>query len=138
MAARYELRELTAKDTKLASIKQPKATLKLVSSMGSGLARRPGDPPGKLWGIGDRGPNLKLETMREMYGRKDLAKQITHPGAKIMPAPQIGPMISELALMGGALKTIRSACSSMVSAAGSVGSGSPSAGLGVGPLSVKV
>ncbi len=107
MAARYELRELTAKDTKLASIKQPKATLKLVSSMGSGLARRPGDPPGKLWGIGDRGPNLKLETMREMYGRKDLAKQITHPGAKIMPAPQIGPMISELALMGGALKTIR-------------------------------
>lgn len=108
MASSYEVRELTAKDVKLASFKQPKATIKIVSSIGSGLARRPGDPPGRLWGIGDRGPNLKIETMKGTYGRKDLAKAIVQPGAKIMPAPEIGPMISELEVAGGAIRTLRS------------------------------
>jgi hypothetical protein len=66
----------------------PRRTLKLRSAFGSGLSRRRGDPPGTVWAICDRGPNLKLEDAVD-YGWRP------PPGFKIMPRPDIGPAISD-------------------------------------------
>lgn len=92
----------------LADIDLPKATLRLTRGPGSGLHRRPGDPPGKLWAIGDRGPNMKIELAVGRYGLQQLASLAALAGAKVMPRLDIGPSISELCVDGDRVSCVRS------------------------------
>jgi hypothetical protein len=92
----------------LGEVALPKGVLRITRGPGSGLSRRAGDPPGRLWAIGDRGPNLKLPFAIERYavaGFDDLAGLA---GAKIMPFPGIGPAISELQIEGDSVVCLRS------------------------------
>jgi len=64
--------------------------------VGSGLTRRPGDPKGRVWGLGDRGPNLKIRTAMELYGLDHLAPLAARAGAKVLPLPDFQPCLAEL------------------------------------------
>ena len=83
-------------DLELADIAVPRGRLRITLGVGSGLARRAGDPPGRFWALGDRGPNLKVDLAVEAYGLTHLASLREHEGAKIMPRPDLGPMLAEL------------------------------------------
>jgi len=83
-------------DPPLGRIELPTAPLILRASFGSGLARRQGDPAGRIWAIGDRGPNLKVKDARRLYGAEHLAPIAEVSGAKIMPRLDLGPEIAEL------------------------------------------
>ncbi|WP_076068183.1 esterase-like activity of phytase family protein [Sphingomonas montana] len=87
---------LTYQDETLARLALPGGTLHVTRGLGSGLARRAGDPAGMIWAIGDRGPNLKMPLAIERYGLDHLADHAATPGAKLMPCPDVGPAIVEL------------------------------------------
>lgn len=70
--------------------------MRLTLGLGSGLARRPGDPAGRVWGLGDRGPNLKVPVAIDRYGLEGLAPLAGLPGAKILPMPDFQPALAEL------------------------------------------
>jgi hypothetical protein len=74
---------------------------------GSGLAIRAGDPPGHVWAIGDRGPNIKVREMVSRYGLKELASIGDLAGAKIMPWLDVGPALAELRVVGDAVELMR-------------------------------
>ncbi|WP_380872365.1 esterase-like activity of phytase family protein [Sphingomonas sp. DBB INV C78] len=83
----------------LGSFDFPKACMTVRAGFGSGLARRQGDPEGRIWAIGDRGPNLKVEAAVEIYGLEALAPLSKVDGAKIMPRLDLGPMLAELQVL---------------------------------------
>ncbi len=87
---------LAWRDRVLDTIDLPGRPLVLREGFGSGLTTRIGDPPGTLWAICDRGPNLKVETARKLYGAEGLDGLSGVEGAKIMPRPDIGPSLAEL------------------------------------------
>jgi hypothetical protein len=91
-----EVRELKWRDPPLAAIDTPKDRLRLTLSPGSGLSRRAGDPPGRVWGLGDRGPNLKIKTAIKAYGLDVLKPLKDLEGAKVLPLPDFQPMLVEL------------------------------------------
>ena len=95
-------------DEMLAVIDLPKVALRLTQGPGSGLAKRLGDPPGKLWAIGDRGPNMKIELAVGKYGLQHLEPLAALAGAKVMPRLDIGPSISELYVDGDRVSCVRS------------------------------
>ena len=64
-----------------------------------------GRPDGADLGIGDRGPNLKISEAIGDYGLTVLEPLRGLPGAKVLPAPHIGPTLAELQLTGGARRT---------------------------------
>lgn len=80
--------------------------MRLRAGFGSGLAVRPGDPPGTLWAVCDRGPNLKAKTLAEMYGR-ELSPEVAETGAKIMPRLDLGPALAELRIAGDEISLVR-------------------------------
>ena len=86
----------------------PGGVLRLTLGIGSGLSRRPGDPEGRFWGVGDRGPNLKIPEAISDYGLTHLEPLRGLAGAKVLPAPDIGPTLAELQLKGGRVELIRS------------------------------
>lgn len=90
-------------DVAAESIVLPGGTLRLTHSVGSGLAAG----EGRLFGLGDRGPNLKVDLATGRYGLTGLAPLDGVEGAKIMPSPQLGPEITELALDGAAVTALR-------------------------------
>ena len=92
----FTVERLRWSDARLGAIAQPGGTIAIRESFGSGLAIRPGDPPGVVWAIGDRGPNLKIGTMIELYGREDLRRLADRAGAKVMPRLDLGPSIARL------------------------------------------
>jgi hypothetical protein len=92
----FIVQRLEWRDQVLAEIALPRGVLRVTLGLGSGLARRSGDPPGRLWAIGDRGPNLKVKAAVEDYGLDHLRRLQDVEGAKIMPLPDIGPTIAEL------------------------------------------
>jgi Esterase-like activity of phytase len=94
-------------DPPLGEIPLPAAPLVLRSSFGSGLTRRPCDPPGRIWAVGDRGPNLKVKAARELYGAEHLAPLANVSGAKIMPRTDIGPEIAELQVLEDRVELVR-------------------------------
>ena len=69
---RTKVSRLAFDDDVLAVIDLPKGPLRLTRGPGSGLAKRTGDPAGKFWAIGDRGPNLKIELAVGKYGMQHL------------------------------------------------------------------
>jgi hypothetical protein len=87
-------------DLELADIAVPRGRLRITLGVGSGLARRAGDPPGRFWALGDRGPNLKVGLAVEAYGLDHLALASRARGAKIMPRPDLGPTLAELQVTG--------------------------------------
>lgn len=97
----FRIERLEWEDEFLGSIPLPKAELKLTKSFGSGLARRAADPPDQFWAIGDRGPNLKIDTLVERYGAEHLAGLKSLAGAKVMPRPDVGPRLARLRLGEG-------------------------------------
>jgi hypothetical protein len=81
--------------------------MRLTLGVGSGLARRRTDPPGRVWGLGDRGPNLKVKAAVERYGLEHLGPLASRPGAKVLPLPQFQPLLAELQVEGDSVTLIR-------------------------------
>jgi hypothetical protein len=102
----FTIQRLEWQDEPLGSIPLPKAPLNLARSFGSGLARRESDPPGEFWAVGDRGPNLKVETLIERYGANHLAPHKKLAGAKVMPRPDVGPRLARLRIAGGRIELL--------------------------------
>ncbi len=91
---------LTWTDHPLDRVETPRGRLDITLGLGSGLARRAGDPPGVIWAIGDRGPNIKIGAAVEDHGLTHLSGLAGLEGAKIMPRPAIGPMLAQLRVEG--------------------------------------
>jgi len=90
------VRRLAWAEEEVGSIAMPRGALRVVMGFGSGLTRRRDDPPGTFWAVGDRGPNLKAETLVERYGLERM-REIEHAdGAKVMPRLDLGPAIAKL------------------------------------------
>jgi hypothetical protein len=83
-------------DPDLGTIDLPAAPMRIRAGFGSGLTRRAGDPPGTIWAVCDRGPNLGVKAMIERYGVDHLAPLADESGAKIMPRLDLGPGLAEL------------------------------------------
>ncbi len=94
-------------DAPLGEIDLPKQRMRFRSGFGSGLSRRPGDPPGVIWAAGDRGPNIKVKTAVKLYGLDRLAGLAGEEGAKIMPRLDLGPAIAELRIADGRVELLR-------------------------------
>ena len=101
------VQQLAWTDPPLGSIPLPEAPLVLRASFGSGLTRRADDPPGRIWAVGDRGPNIKVKDARKLYGAEHLAPLAKVPGAKIMPRTNIGPEIAELQVLEDRVELVR-------------------------------
>jgi len=95
-------------DEALGEIDLPKRTMRLRAGFGSGLATREGDPPGTVWAVGDRGPNLKVKVAVKRYGLDRLEALRQADGAKIMPRPDLGPAIAELRVTERRVELVRS------------------------------
>ncbi len=99
--------ELKWRDPPLGDIALPGGVLRLTLGIGSGLGRRPGDPEGRFWGLGDRGPNLKIPDAIADYGLAQLEPLRRIEGAKVLPAPEIGPTLAELQRTGRRVELVR-------------------------------
>jgi hypothetical protein len=95
-------------DEPLGEIALPGRAMRFRSGFGSGLSRRPTDPPGMVWAAGDRGPNIKVKTAVELYGLDRLKALKDEKGAKIMPRLDLGPAIAELRVVGDRVELVRS------------------------------
>lgn len=104
----WTVERLVWTDPSLGEIELPKAAMKLTAGFGSGLATRAGDPPGTVWAVGDRGPNLKVGTVVRRYGLDGLEPLRIVAGAKIMPRPDLGPAVAELRVTDGRVELVRS------------------------------
>lgn len=85
-------------DQLLTELDLPGGSMRVLRGIGSGLSR---GADGRLWAVGDRGPNLNVEAALERFGPDGLDRLALGPGAKVMPCVDIGPAISELRLSGG-------------------------------------
>jgi hypothetical protein len=106
-APKATVERLAWTDPEIGTIDLPRAPLVLRTGLGSGLTRRQGDPPGHVWAVGDRGPNIKVKDAIALYGLDGLAPLRGVSGAKIMPRPDIGPEIAELRVIGGGVELLR-------------------------------
>ncbi len=95
-------------DEDLGSISFPRAEMRVRASFGSGLTRRPGNPPGVVWAVGDRGPNLKIKTMVGRYGADHLRAFETEAGVKVMPRLDLGPAIAMLRIAQDRVELVQS------------------------------
>jgi hypothetical protein len=94
-------------DRLLDEVETPRGRLRVTLGLGSGLARRAGDPPGVVWAIGDRGPNIKVGAAVDDHGLTHLAALRDLDGAKIMPRPAIGPTLVQLRVEGDVVSCLR-------------------------------
>jgi hypothetical protein len=101
------VKRLAWRDPPVAKIKLPGGTLRLTLGIGSALARRPGDPEGRLWGLGDRGANLKAEVAIDDYGLTHLEPLRDLKGLKLLPRPDVGPTLAELQVGKDRVRLIR-------------------------------
>lgn len=70
--------------------------LRLSLGIGSGLSRRPGDPPGKLFAITDRGPNIPCDEASKILGSGADVLCAGDGDAKIFAIPDFQPSIISL------------------------------------------
>jgi hypothetical protein len=108
MPRRHSVERLDYKDEDLGSIPLAKRAMPVRSGFGSGLSTRAGEPPGTVWAVGDRGPNLKAKTARELYGVGGLEPFEAGSGAKIMPRLDLGPAIARLRVAGNRVELLDS------------------------------
>jgi hypothetical protein len=104
----WSVERLDWADEALGRIELPKQTMRFRSSFGSGLSRRPADPPGIVWAVGDRGPNIKVKSAVKRYGLDRLERLRSVEGAKIMPRLDLGPAIAQLRVSGDRVELVRS------------------------------
>jgi Esterase-like activity of phytase len=104
----WTVERLEWSDVPLGEIDLPGGTMRFRSGFGSGLSRRPDDPPGILWAIGDRGPNIKVKDAVELYGLDGLEPLRSEDGAKIMPRLDLGPAIALLRVDGDRVELLSS------------------------------
>lgn len=104
----WKVERLGWEDEALGEIALPKRPMQLRTGFGSGLATRRGDPPGIVWAVGDRGPNLKVKTAVNRYGLERLKALEVEDGAKIMPRPHLGPAIAQLRVGADRVELLRS------------------------------
>lgn len=83
-------------------------TLKLFGGAGSGSYRGPGDPPGVLWTVGDRGPNFPCSDAPAILGLSaavacpaDPARGLAAGNGRLYPRPDYAPSIYKLRLARG-------------------------------------
>jgi hypothetical protein len=100
MPARVE--RLNWRDIPLDAIDLPKAKLQLTLGLGSGLSSR-GE---RLFAVTDRGPNLFVSQAVDDYGLTHLEK-LGGGDTKIMPMPDMGAEIAELAIEGATVRLVR-------------------------------
>jgi hypothetical protein len=93
-------------DECLAEIACPQRKLRILRGLGSGLTR---SPDGRLFAIGDRGPNLKVKLAVETYGLTEIEEHGAKGSSKVMPALEIGPALAELRLDGDGVTIVRAA-----------------------------
>ncbi|HEY5722571.1 MAG TPA: esterase-like activity of phytase family protein [Allosphingosinicella sp.] len=103
----YETARLDWLDERLAKIPVPSGALSISRGLGSGLARRASDPPGTIWAIGDRGPNLKVKAAIKHCGLEGLRPLTDIDGAKIMPCLDHGPALAQLRIEGDKVTLLR-------------------------------
>jgi hypothetical protein len=103
----FKIERLAWRDQVLDEIAMPRGVLRVTLGLGSGLTRRRSDQPGRLWALGDRGANLKINQAVGDYGLDHLQDLAGVDGAKLMPRPDIGPTITELSLVGDELQFVR-------------------------------
>ena len=103
----WTVERLDWEDEPLGEIALPKRSMRLRSGFGSGLSRRAGDPPGIVWAVGDRGPNIKVKAAIRLYGLDRLERLRNEEGAKIMPRLDLGPALAELRVAGGRVEILR-------------------------------
>lgn len=99
--------ELRWRDPPLGELETPRGPMRLTLGVGSALARRPGDPPGRVWGLGDRGPNLKIGTAIKRFGLDHLERLRDVPGAKVLPMPYFQPTLVEMQVSRDGVDLIR-------------------------------
>ncbi len=105
--ANYEIMRLAWRDDALETIALPGGSLNVTRGLGSGLTRSRSDRPGIVWGVGDRGPNLKVGVAIGRYGLEHLRPHRDLDGAKIMPCLDHGPAIAELRVEGDSVTLVR-------------------------------
>lgn len=103
----YRIEELEWEELPIGGLDLPAKRLEMVWGFGSGLTHRKGDPPGRVWAIGDRGPNLKVEVAIEEYGVETLAGHVEAEGAKVMPRLDAGPALAELQVHANRVELVR-------------------------------
>ena len=104
----FRLTRLRWEDGALGEVVFPnQAVMRLRSGFGSGLARSASDPPGTVWAVSDRGPNIKVADAIEHWGMEVLRPQRDVPSARLMPRPEIGPAIAQLRIAGDAIEPVR-------------------------------
>lgn len=103
----YRTQRLRWDNEVLGTLDLPGGTLRMTRGVGSGLSRRPGDPAGIIWALGDRGPNMKVKVAARRYGVAGLEAAAGQDGAKIMPALRHGPALAELRVAGDAVSIAR-------------------------------
>jgi hypothetical protein len=85
-------------DVVLGDFPTPRGRVPVSLGLGSGLSIRSRD--GSLWCVADRGANMKVETAIERHRLPGLGPLRKLRGAKILPRPDIGPMIGALRIRG--------------------------------------
>ena len=104
----FRLERLRWSDALLGEVAFPNGrSMTLRSGFGSGLSRRPSDPPGRVWAISDRGPNVKVKDAVEKWEMEALRPRSHLPSARLMPRLDIGPEIAELQVMDGEVELVR-------------------------------
>jgi len=101
MGAKVE--RLAWTDIALDEIALPKAPLRLTLGLGSGLCAR----GGRLFAVTDRGPNLHVSQALDIYGLTHLAPLKAIKDAKVLPLPDAGAEIAELAISGGEVRLLK-------------------------------
>ena len=105
-APSFKVEKLAWADEELGSIPLPAGTMQVRASFGSGMTRRRSDPPGVLWAVGDRGPNLKVKTLLKLYGLERIRPLEGVAGAKVMPRLDLGPEIAKLRVDGNRIELL--------------------------------
>ena len=105
--ANYTIEELAWEELPIGGIDLPTKRLEMVWGFGSGLTHRKGDPAGRVWAIGDRGPNLKVEVAIAEYGVRTLDAHVAAEGAKVMPRLDAGPALAELQVHADRVELVR-------------------------------
>lgn len=106
-APRCTVTELAWSEIAIGAIDLPARRLEMVWGFGSGLTRRLSDPPGVVWAVGDRGPNLKVEVAIADYGVTTLGAHANAEGAKVMPRLDAGPALAELSVCEDRVELLR-------------------------------
>jgi hypothetical protein len=98
---------LAFEDEPLGDVSAPAGPVRLIRGLGSGLARRSGEPRGRFWAVGDRGPNVSVATAERAWGCAHLREYGARDGAKVMPRLDVGPALGELHLEGDSVRLVQ-------------------------------